>query len=140
MIILGILAGAYIGFGANLATVVGADGGSKFLFGAVFSVGLMMVVIGGAELFTGNNMFLTICALNGQTTWGKLLYNWVVVYFANFAGSLTAGFHNLQRHVLDWDQRRGRPGIICHWREGGFYCSGETDLDLVFSLLPCNLL
>ncbi|NLW63552.1 MAG: formate/nitrite transporter family protein [Syntrophomonadaceae bacterium] len=92
MIILGILAGAYIGFGANLATVVGADGGSKFLFGAVFSVGLMMVVIGGAELFTGNNMFLTICALNGQTTWGKLLYNWVVVYFANFAGSLLLVF------------------------------------------------
>jgi formate/nitrite transporter len=92
MIILGILAGAYIGFGANLATVVGADGGSKFLFGAVFSVGLMLVVIGGAELFTGNNMFLTIAALNGETTWGKLLYNWVVVYFANFAGSLLLVF------------------------------------------------
>jgi formate/nitrite transporter len=92
MIILGILAGAYIGFGANLATVVGADGGSKFLFGAVFSIGLMLVVIGGAELFTGNNMFLTIAALNGETTWGKLLYNWVIVYFANFAGSLMLVF------------------------------------------------
>ncbi|NLB18366.1 MAG: formate/nitrite transporter family protein [Syntrophomonadaceae bacterium] len=88
LIILGILAGAYIGFGANLATVVGADGASKFLFGAVFSVGLMLVVIGGAELFTGNNMFLAICALNGETTWGKVLYNWTVVFFANFAGSV----------------------------------------------------
>lgn len=92
MIILGILAGAYIGFGANLATVVGADGASKFLFGAVFSVGLMLVVIGGAELFTGNNMFLTIAALNGETTWGKLLYNWTVVFFSNFAGSLLLVF------------------------------------------------
>ena len=60
----GIMAGAYIGFGANLATMVGHDipqylgnGIGQFLFGAVFSVGLMMVVIGGSELFTGNNMF-----------------------------------------------------------------------------------
>ena len=88
MIILGILAGVFIGFGANLATVVGADGGSKFLFGAVFSIGLMLVVIGGAELFTGNNMFLAICALNGQTSWGSVLYNWTIVFFTNFAGSL----------------------------------------------------
>lgn len=86
--LLGILAGCYIGFGANLATVVGADGGSKFLFGAVFSVGLMLVVIAGAELFTGNNMFLAIAAYNGETTWGKVLYNWVVVFVFNFVGSV----------------------------------------------------
>ncbi|HWP96327.1 MAG TPA: formate/nitrite transporter family protein, partial [Syntrophomonadaceae bacterium] len=65
LIVLGILAGAYIGFGANLATVVGNDlptflgnGFGQFMFGAVFSTGLMLVVIGGAELFTGNNMFM----------------------------------------------------------------------------------
>jgi len=96
LFVLGILAGAYIAFGANLATVVGAgwppewadSGVNKFLFGGVFSVGLMLVVIGGAELFTGNNMFLTISVLNKQTTLSGLLYNWVVVYFANFVGSL----------------------------------------------------
>jgi formate/nitrite transporter len=96
LIILGILAGVYIGFGANLAMVVGAgwpaewadSGVNKFLFGAVFSVGLMLVVIGGAELFTGNNMFLTISCLNKQAGWSGLLYNWVIVYLANFAGSL----------------------------------------------------
>ncbi|MGE5453673.1 MAG: formate/nitrite transporter family protein [Methylocystaceae bacterium] len=86
--LLAILAGVYIGFGANLATVVGADGGSKFLFGAVVSVGLMLVVIAGAELFTGNNMFLAISAFNGETSWGKLLYNWVVVFIFNFVGSV----------------------------------------------------
>ena len=47
-----------------------------------------MVVIGGSELFTGNNMFLTIAALDGRSTWGELLYNWVVVWIANFVGSL----------------------------------------------------
>lgn len=97
MVLLGILAGVYIGFGANLATKVGAapdaDGAMGiFLFGAVFSVGLMMVVICGAELFTGNNMACFISALNGQATWGGLLYNWVVVYFANFLGSILLVF------------------------------------------------
>jgi len=93
MFLLGILAGVYIGFGANLATKVGAapDAGSAmgiFLFGAVFSVGLMLVVIAGAELFTGNNMACMISALNGQASWGGLLYNWVVVWVANLLGSL----------------------------------------------------
>ena len=95
LFILGILAGAYIGFGANLATVVGHDlpkylgnGFGQFLFGAVFSTGLMLVVIGGAELFTGNNMFMMIGALNGSCGWGDLLKNWTIVWIANFVGSL----------------------------------------------------
>ncbi|MGE5397958.1 MAG: formate/nitrite transporter family protein, partial [Chitinophagales bacterium] len=95
LLILGIFAGVYIGFGANLATVVGSDlakylgnGMGQFLFGAVFSTGLMLVVIGGAELFTGNNMFMTISALDGKIGWGSVLYNWVVVWVANFIGSL----------------------------------------------------
>jgi len=93
MIALGILAGVYIGFGANLATKIGSmeaagTSGGQFLFGAVFSVGLMLVVIAGAELFTGNNMACFASAINGQATWGGLLYNWVVVWLANFAGSL----------------------------------------------------
>ncbi len=95
LLVLGILAGAYIGFGANLATVVGSDaakflgnGIGQFLFGAVFSTGLMMVVIGGAELFTGNNMFMMIGVLNGDCGWGDLLKNWLVVWVANFLGSM----------------------------------------------------
>jgi len=93
LFILGILAGVYIGFGANLATKIGSmanagTSGGQFLFGATFSVGLMMVVIAGAELFTGNNMACFISAMNGQAKWGGLLYNWVVVFFANFVGSV----------------------------------------------------
>lgn len=93
LFILGILAGVYIGFGANLATKIGsmADAGTsggQFLFGATFSIGLMMVVIAGSELFTGNNMACFISAMNGQAKWGGLLYNWVVVWTANFVGSV----------------------------------------------------
>lgn len=93
MFILGILAGVYIGFGANLATKIGStpdagSAGGTFLFGAVFSVGLMLVVIAGSELFTGNAMACCISACNGQASWGGLLKNWVVVYIANFVGSV----------------------------------------------------
>lgn len=93
LFVLGILAGVYIGFGANLATKIGSmegagTSGGQFLFGATFSVGLMLVVIAGAELFTGNNMACWISAMNGQAGWGGLLYNWVVVWTANFVGSV----------------------------------------------------
>lgn len=94
MIILGILAGAYIAFGAELATMVTYDaaqyvgqGIAKFLFGSVFSVGLMLVVIAGAELFTGNNL-IVVGTLNGNVTVGKLLNSWFWIYVANFIGSL----------------------------------------------------
>lgn len=92
--ILGILAGVYIGFGAQLAIMVTHDmasflgvGMAKLIGGAVFSVGLMLVVIAGAELFTGNNLiFLSV--LDRQTGMGRLLRNWTIVYFANLVGSL----------------------------------------------------
>ncbi|MDD2352329.1 MAG: formate/nitrite transporter family protein [Candidatus Caldatribacteriota bacterium] len=94
MIILGILAGAYIGFGAQLATMVTydsasyiGDGISKILFGSVFSVGLMLVVIAGAELFTGNNL-IVVGTLNGNVSTGKLLNSWFWIYVANFIGSI----------------------------------------------------
>ncbi len=92
--ILGLFAGVYIGFGAELAIMVTHDMGSflgagmaKLIAGAVFSVGLMLVVIAGAELFTGNNLiFLSV--LDRQVSVGKLLRNWGIVYFANLAGAL----------------------------------------------------
>ncbi|MDY6915927.1 MAG: formate/nitrite transporter family protein, partial [Candidatus Cloacimonadota bacterium] len=91
VIILGILAGAFIAFGAQLATRVGAQildpGLSILVFGSVFSVGLMLVVIAGAELFTGNNlMFMSVLA--GQAKFSQMLYKWIIVFFANFIGSM----------------------------------------------------
>ncbi len=92
--ILGIFAGVYIGFGAQLAIMVTHDmagflgvGMAKLIGGAVFSVGLMLVVIAGAELFTGNNL-IALSVLGGKAKTSGLLRNWTIVYFANFAGSL----------------------------------------------------
>jgi len=92
--VMGVLAGIYIGFGAELSTLVTCDsakylglGFSKFLAGSVFSVGLMLVVICGAELFTGNCLMFGPAAERCTNTRG-MLRNWIIVYFANFAGSL----------------------------------------------------
>jgi formate/nitrite transporter len=94
LLILGILAGVYIGFGAALATIISHDsaqyvgvGLSKFFTGAVFSVGLMLVVIAGAELFTGNNLIMA-SVLGGYTKLSKVFRNWGIVYIANLAGSV----------------------------------------------------
>jgi len=92
--ILGFFAGVYIGFGAQLAIMVTHDlaafvgvGISKLIGGAVFSVGLMLVVVAGAELFTGNNL-IVLSVLDRQVTVRKLLRNWTIVYSANLVGSL----------------------------------------------------
>ncbi len=92
--ILGIFAGVYIGFGAELAIMVTHDmagflgvGMAKLIGGAVFSVGLMLVVIAGAELFTGNNLIF-LAVLDRQVSVNRLLRNWTIVYFANLVGSL----------------------------------------------------
>jgi formate transporter len=92
--LLGILAGVYIGFGAQLCTMVTHDatahigtGLAKFVGGSVFTVGLMFVVLAGAELFTGNCLILTAVLTGGCTTRG-MMRNWAIVYIANFAGSL----------------------------------------------------
>jgi formate/nitrite transporter len=92
--VLGILAGAYIGFGGLLSTTVTFDvasrwgiGISKILSGATFSVGLMLVVIAGAELFTGNNLMVS-SVMTREITFGAMLKRWGVVYLANFVGSI----------------------------------------------------
>jgi formate/nitrite transporter len=94
MLILGILAGAYIAFAGYLCTVVTQDmakymgvGFTKFMGGAVFSVGLMLVVIAGAELFTGNCM-MPLGSLAGCTPMYGVVRNWFWVYIANFIGSV----------------------------------------------------
>jgi len=94
MLLLGILAGAFIGFGSELATIASYDmpeylgeGFTKVIFGSLFSVGLMLVIIAGAELFTGNNLIL-IKVLSREGKLSSMLKSWFWVYTANFIGSL----------------------------------------------------
>jgi len=91
---LAILAGGFIAFGGMFYTlaVTGSDlgfGPTRVLGGAVFSLGLILVVVGGAELFTGNNLIVMAWA-SGKVTPAALLRNWVLVYAGNMVGSLGA--------------------------------------------------
>lgn len=92
LLVFGVLAGIYIAFGANVATAV-LSGGSldeglaRFLAGSVFSVGLMLVLIPGSELFTGN-ILMTIGVIYKKYSFVKVLRNWLVVYFGNLLGAV----------------------------------------------------
>jgi len=111
MFALAILAGAFIAMGANYATTVWAGLGKivvsagkevafttglpyglqRLLGGLVFSTGLIMVVVGGSELFTGNCLIPMAWAGNKVTT-GAMLRNWVIVYLGNFVGSVVTAY------------------------------------------------
>ncbi len=91
MAMLGMLAGAFIGLGALYFTLVISDAGLSFavarvLGGVCFSLGLLLVVVAGAELFTGNNL-LAMAWADGKVSTIEVLRNWVVVCAANFAGA-----------------------------------------------------
>lgn len=95
MLLLGILAGFLIGFPScvtNMATYA-LDNNStiRMVSGLLFAFGLGMVVITGAELFTGNTL-ITISVLDKKTTLAGMLRNWVFVYIGNFVGSLVLSF------------------------------------------------
>jgi len=91
LVMLGGLAGAFIGLGALFSIIVLSDpdlgfAASRVLGGAVFSLGLLLVVVAGAELFTGNNL-LAMAWAQGAVTTRDVLQNWAVVCGANFAGA-----------------------------------------------------
>lgn len=90
--VLALLAGAFIAFGAMLFTLVMTGSGlglgpGRLLGGVAFSLGLILVVVAGAELFTGNNLIVMAWADRKIST-GALFKNWVVVFIGNVAGSL----------------------------------------------------
>ncbi len=93
MFALALLAGAFIGLGAMFATTTAAASSSlpygvaRLLVGLTFCLGLILVVVAGAELFTGNNLIVMAWASRKISTWG-LLRNWLIVYLGNFVGSL----------------------------------------------------
>jgi formate transporter len=93
LIVLGLLAGAFIAFGAIFMTVTltGAAelpwGVARLLAGLVFSLGLILVIIGGAELFTGDSLMIVACA-SQRITLGALLRAWSLVYIGNVGGAL----------------------------------------------------
>lgn len=104
--LLGILAGVYIAIGAQFATFVTSDSGLHFgltslIAGIVFSLGLMLVVVGGAELFTGNCLIIMGYTSKRITT-REMLNNWVISFIGNFIGSLTMVCWMSQTHQWEF--------------------------------------
>lgn len=86
LFLLAVLAGLYISFGAHLFLVALEQGAGKVVAGAVFSVGLVLVVVAGAELFTGN-IIMVVGALTSLFPLHKVVRNWVAVYAGNLTGA-----------------------------------------------------
>lgn len=91
--VLGVLAGAFIALGAMFSTVVATGstfgyGPTKLLAGLAFSLGLILVVVAGAELFTGNNL-ITMSWVSRRIPLERLLRNWTIVYVGNLVGALS---------------------------------------------------
>lgn len=95
--VLSVLAGAFIAMGAIFATTVAAGGSElpygvvRLLAGLTFSLGLILVVVAGAELFTGNNLIVMGWASRRVST-ALLLENWTIVWIGNFVGSFATAF------------------------------------------------
>ena len=144
ILVLGFLAGVYIAFGGLLAVMVGGGvpglresnpGLQKLLFGSVFPVGLVLVVLAGAELFTGNTACLIPPVFSKQAPWKSLLKNWTMSYAGNLLGSLFVAFFLVDRTGLlsasPW--RETAMGIASAKVSAGFW-------PLFFKGIGCNWL
>jgi len=112
-LMLAVIAGASIGLGALYYTIIVSDPGLSFatarvMGGLAFSLGLVIVLVGGAELFTGNNLIVMAWA-SGNVSTREMLRNWVVVYFGNLVGAVGLAVLVLLSHHLDMNG--GRVGL-----------------------------
>lgn len=134
---LAMIAGFFIGLGALFCSLFAADpdltfATRKLLSGMVFSVGLFLVVVAGAELYTGNTM-VGGGAMDGRITWSATFANWVKVWCFNFVGALFLVFLVFFAHVADMGpMAKGMMGIAV----------GKLSPDwltLMFKGILCNL-
>ena len=137
---LSIVGGGSIGFGAVYYTIVASDPDLSFatirvLGGLVFSLGLALVLVGGAELFTGNNLIVMAWA-SGRVSTGTMLRNWTIVWFGNLLGSLGLIILVFFSHHLDMND--GRIGLsILNTAAGKIRPDMVT---LFFKGILCNVL
>jgi formate/nitrite transporter len=112
-LMLAVIAGGSIGLGALYYTIIVSDAELSFatarvMGGLAFSLGLVIVLVAGAELFTGNNLIVMAWA-SGNVSTKKMLRNWVVVYFGNLIGAVGLLVLVFLSHHLDMNG--GRIGL-----------------------------
>jgi len=139
MLILGILAGMFIAIGGFVSTM-GAHsienfGVAKFVTGALFPVGLMLVIVCGAELFTGNNL-ISVAVFEGKAGLGKMLKNWVIVYVGNFIGSFIFAWLVYGSGLLALNGGKVGAAVL----KTAAYKGGLTFSNGIFAGILCNFL
>lgn len=141
LVILGLLAGAFIAFGALFMTVVltGAEslpwGAGRLLGGLVFSLGLILVIVGGAELFTGDTLMIMACA-SRRIGVRALLRAWLLVYLGNIIGALgTAALVFLAGHHAFGGGAVGRTALAIASAKAAL-----PTVELFFLAVLCNVL
>lgn len=109
--VLSMMAGAFIAMGAMFFCLVSGDPSLPFaaqrvLGGCLFSLGLLLVVVCGAELFTGNTM-IVMTAASKKISWGAVIKNWIIVFIGNFVGAVIivglvylSGMHTMNGGVV----------------------------------------
>ena len=140
MFTLSVLAGSFISFGAVLYTYVIHDsslsmGLTKLLGGMVFCLGLILVIVAGAELFTGNNLIVMAC-VSRRITIQRLLRNWIIVFCGNFAGSMVVVW--LVSKSGQWTSSEAAVGV-----KALMIANGKVNLTFVGALsrgILCNIL
>jgi len=137
---LAIVAGGGVGFGALYYTIVASDPAFTFatvrvVGGLVFTLGLALVLVGGAELFTGNNLIVMAWA-SGKVSTRTMLRNWIIVWFGNLIGSLGLIVLVFFSHHLDLND--GRIGLSVLNTAAGKI--GPDMVTLFFKGILCNVL
>ena len=131
MVLRGFMSGAYIAMGAALATVCSTSyraipqrrlqqvqsrrfcispGLAQLILGAVFPVGLIITVLTGAELFTGDAMLAPMAAFIHKVTWMQVINLWIWVYIGNFIGSVVFAYIMANGPFVSFDCCRGGNG------------------------------
>ena len=145
----GFLAGAYIAFGGLLAVIVSSGLDPKtwgglitLVTGLVFSLGLILVVVGGAELLTGNMMLIPLAVLDGKVSVARMLVNWLWVTIGNLAGSLFVAYVLADKTGVIKKGADGTAGAA--WTRLGAVSMGkaetETHLEQFLRAIACNWL
>lgn len=138
LLILALMAGAFIAFGGLFYTLVVSDstlgtGPTRLIGGLAFSVGLILVVIAGGELFTGNSL-MVLAWLDGKLNMGKLARNWVIVYFGNFIGAILVVYLVILSGLLNNDAMSQTAGRIAESK------LALSPTEALFRGVLCNIL
>ncbi len=150
LVVGGFLAGAYIAFGSLLAIAVTSGLNTQMwgtlptlVFGAVFSLGLILVILAGSDLLTGNMALLPVAAMAKRIRPSKIPVNWVIIFVANFLGALFVAYVLAIKTGVIGHAGGEAPGSLTFTRLSGIAHTKaitESDLQIFLRAIACNWL